>query len=164
MEFKYTSDPYIAKDYNGFIAPDGSFYLISNRDEHLPTHQEWAYNYVTKKTDFIKQLVMSKSSFLYTMQRLKDKQDVLIHFYGFVYYSHDEYSKKPIIILPDYDINNMEITRKQNDMLFEIMRLNKEEKFFPNNSYEYEEEEKHMKYVDDFIQRRLSEVIKYEKK
>ena len=83
MEFKYTSDPYVAKDYNGFIAPDGSFYIVSNRDEHIPTHQEWAYNYVSKQTDYIKQLAMSKISFLYTMQRLKDKQDILIHFYGF---------------------------------------------------------------------------------
>lgn len=156
----YTINPDIAKDYNGFISPDGKFYLVSKKSSHLPTHQEWAENFVLNNTNFIKLLARPNKSFLYTISRLKDRQEMLIHFYGYIYYSHDELSKKPILIYPDFDINNKLVTKEQKDILFKVMLLNYEEDYYPEYTKEYEDCEKHNEYVNRFICKRLEEEMK----
>ena len=159
-DFEYTVIPEIAKKFNGFISPDGKFYMVSKKNEHLPSHQVWANNFVLNNTNFVKLLAKPNKSFLYTISRLKDKQDMLIHFYGYIYYSHDEYSKKPIVMYPDSNINDQMVTREQKDMLFNVMIHNYEEEYYPENIIDYEDSEKHNDYVDRFICKRLEEEIK----
>lgn len=159
-DYDYTFDPNVAKNFNGFISPDGKFYKISRKNVHVSSHQEWANAFVINNTNFIKLLAKPNKSFLYTISRLKDKQDLLIHFYGYIYYSHDEYSKKPILIYPDFDINNMSVTKEQKDILFKVMLLNYEEEYYPEYAKEYEDSEKHNEYVDRLISKRLEEEIK----
>ena len=146
----------IAK-YDGFIAPDGSFYKVSIKNKHNPTHIEWAEYFVTRKTDYIKNLTNPTGSFLYIISRLKDKQDILIHFYGYIYYGHDASSRKPIIIYPDKEINEKQITKKQEDMLFNILRKNNELNDL-NITYEDElNDYKYENYVDSYIAKIIEE-------
>lgn len=156
-DFSFLTDAKKAKDYDGFISPNGEFYPVSIKNKHNPTHQEWAYEYVTKKTNFIKLLAKPNGSLLYILARLQDKQDVLIHYYGFVYYGHDNFSRRPLLIFPDTEINGKKITKEQKRILFDIMYLSNEESYYPDDIKSFMDEEKHINYVDDFISRRLEE-------
>ena len=55
--FKTISDINEIIKYDGFIAPDGSFYKVSIKNRHNPTHIEWAEEYVKRKLDYVKRLV-----------------------------------------------------------------------------------------------------------
>lgn len=158
-EFLPLSDIDKIKEYDGFISTDGKFYPVSIKNKHNPTHHEWAYNYVTKKLDYIKKLSNPSNSFLYTISRLKSKQDILIHFYGYIYYGHDAFTKRPIIIYPDNTINNIYVTEKQLDMLFKVLKVNCEiDELYVN----YEEkiiEDRHEKYVDELISKEIERNI-----
>ncbi len=147
--------------YDGFISPSGEFYIVSQKYKHAPTHHEWADYFVTRKTNYIKNLSRPSGSFLYTISRLKTKQDILIHFYGFIYYGHDAMNRKPIIICPNYDINNMELTNFQHDTLWRILYFNDELSYYPCNFIDDEHNKMHDKYVKQFIQK-LEGRYKYE--
>lgn len=157
MDIKLTTNPVVAALYNGFIGPDGNFYIVSSKASHEPTHEEWATNFVLNNTNYISLLLDPSGSMLFTLSKLKSKQDMLIHFYGYVYYSHDLFTREPIIICPDYEINNVKITKQQEYMLYEIMSENNELENFPFDVKRYVDEEKHNLYVDRFICKRLEQ-------
>ena len=138
--------------YDGFISPDGDFYIVSDKYKHTPTHFQWADYFVTHKTDYIKNLANPSGSFLYTISRLNTKQDILIHFYGFIYYGHDFIERKPILIYPIYDINNMEITNFQYDVLWKILYENDELSYLPCNFVDDSHNKMHDKYVKKYIE------------
>ena len=139
--------------YDGFISPNGDFYIVSKKNKHTPTHYEWADYYVVNETNYIKNLANPNGSFLYTISRLKTKQDILIHYYGFVYYGHDAMNRKPILIYPNYNINNMEITKFQYDVLWNILYLNDELSYYPSNFVDEEHNKMHDKYVRRYIEK-----------
>ena len=139
--------------YDGFIAPNGDFYIVSEKNKHSPTHFEWADYFVTHKTNYIKNLANPSGSFLYTISRLKTKQDILIHFYGFIYYGHDLVLRKPILIYPNYSINNMEITNFQHDVLWKVLYTNDELSYYPCNYVDEEHNKIHDKYVRRYIEK-----------
>ena len=148
----------IAK-YDGFIAPDGSFYKVSIKNKHNPTHIEWAEEYVTKRLDYVKYLANPSGSFLYTISRLDNKQDILIHFYGYIYYGHDAESRKAILIYPDVLINDKKTTSSQLNTLFNILRKKEE---FDDFYMSYEEKinhDRHERYVQKYIENELERGI-----
>lgn len=151
ITFEVINDINIIKNYDGFIDPIGNFYKVSKKNKHNPTHIEWADEFVTKKLDYIKQLCNPSGSFLYTISRLKNKQEILVHFYGFIYYGHDAYTRKPIIIFPDNAINDKYVSKEQIEMLFKILHENNELDDFYLTYEEQIQDNKHEKYVDSFI-------------
>lgn len=141
----------IAKDYDGFIAPDGGFYKVSKKNKHNPSHIALANEYVINKLDYVKLLANPTGSFLYTISRLKNKQDILIHFYGYVYYGHDAFDKKPIIIYPDETINGVSANSLQLNILFNILRDNDELSHVSVGVYDNVKENKYQSYKDNYI-------------
>jgi hypothetical protein len=158
--FEPTKDFELAAKHNGFIDPNGNYYLVSEKSKHIPTHEQWANSYIVGKLDFVKLLANPNKSLIYTLNRLKEKQDMLIHFYGYVYYSHDSYTNKPIIILPDEKVNDKKVSNEQLKTLFEVMKINGEESYFPSDIDNEIKNKNHNEYVDDFIIKRLKEEIK----
>lgn len=150
------------KKYDGFIAPDGSFYKVSKIHKHKPSHIAWANKYVTTKLDYIKFLSNPTKSFLYTVSRLKNKQNILIHIYGYIYYGHDAFNRTPIIIYPDETINGVCSTQTQLDTLFNIMKENGELQYMTTYYQDKVEEDKHERYVDDFISKSIDRRKKHE--
>ena len=153
--FEPTKDINEIAKYDGFIAPDGSFYKVSIKNKHKPTHIEWADYFVTRKLDYVKRLTNPQGSLLYIISRLDNKQDVLVHFYGYVNYGHDAASRKPIIIYPDRSVNEREITEEQLNTLFNILRKNDEFNDFYISHEEKINHDKHERYVDRFISREI---------
>lgn len=141
-------------NYDGFIAPGGEFYRVSVCNKHKPTHNEWADKFVLEKLDYIKELTRASGSFLYTMSRLKNKLEILMHFYGYIYYGHNLYDRAPIIIYPNSDINNKEVSTMQYNMLFDILYERDELMYLPVMTLEEIKDKNHDKYVDDFINKR----------
>lgn len=145
--------------YDGFIAPDGSFYKVSIKNKHNPTHIMWAEEYVTKKLDYVKRLANPNGSLLYIISKLKNKQDLLVHFYGYVYYGHDAESRKAIIIYPDKTINEKEVTNDQLNTLFGILRENEELDDFYIPHEEKINQDRHERYVDKYISKEIERRI-----
>ena len=158
--FDPTDDPYLARKFNGFIGRSGEFYMVSKRKTHEPTHIQWATEYVNNYTNYVKLLANLNSSLIYTLSRIKDKQELLINYYGFVYYGHDQYTHLPITIYPDYDINNKEITIEQKRMLYDIMLLNDELKYYKFDHQKYEDDERHNEYINKFIVKQIEKGYK----
>lgn len=157
--FKPISDIDEIIKYDEFIAPDGSFYKVSIKNKHNPTHIEWANIFVIKYLDYIKHLTNPSGSFLYIISRLKDKQDILIHFYGYIYYGHDAESRKPIIIYPDRSVNERETTNEQLNTLFNILRKNGEYNDFYISHEEKINNDRFENYVDRFIENEIERRI-----
>lgn len=117
------------KRYDGFIGPDGLFYKVKKQysnDINL-SHLTWAEYYLSHDKEKLSNLLTPSYSVLYILSRLSSKQDILIHFFGFVYYSHDYLTHEPIIIPPDPMYNSQNITSEQLDTLYEIMKNNLEQ-------------------------------------
>lgn len=161
IKIEYTIDPYVAKDCNGFISPDGKFYIISHKSSHSPTHEQWATKFILTNTNYLKDIQNTTGSLLYTISKLKEKQDILIHIYGYVYFSYSgEYSTEPIIIFPDEKINDKKVTTEQKNILFDICKINGEDSICYFDCEKSFEENKHDSYVQRFISRRVDEEIK----
>lgn len=149
--FLPTYDINEAKEYDGFIAPDGGFYKVSIKNKHKPTHIQWADKFVVSKLNYIKLLANPSESLLYELSRLKNKQDILIHFYGYVYFGHDSYDRKPRIIYPDESVNNVSVTKEQLAVIYDILDKNNELSYM---SFDFEDkirEDKLNAYVDGYI-------------
>lgn len=142
-------------DYDGFVAPNGDFYKVSLANKHNPTHNTWADKFVIEKLDFLKHLSSANKSFLYTISKLKTKQDILIHYYGFIYYGHDSYSKKPIIIYPDSTYNDKYVTQEQLDIIFRIFKENNELDMLYLDYEEKIDNERHERYIDSLISKQI---------
>ena len=115
--------------YDGFIDPSGDFYRVKKRNSSdiNYTHMTWSEAYIKYDKKKLNTILIPSYSMLYILSQLETKQDILIHVFGFVYYSHDHLTHKPIIIPPDPMYNEKIITSEQLDKLYEIMEMNLEE-------------------------------------
>ena len=123
-----------------FIDQEGLFYQIKKTiSKSKINHNVWAVEYLESIKD--------KTS--YAMS----PSEVLIHRYGFLYYSHDELVYKPIIKIPNPKYFGVRASDEQLDSLFEIMYLNEENPYNvpmlmgEENVYDYVEEERGKQYV-----------------
>ena len=117
-------------NYNGFIDQNGYFYKVSPRN-HMNfkiDHNLWARAYVKSHGDRFCRMDFSASG-LFTLSQVSSEVDVMVHIYGFVYYSHDDLYYKPIIKCPDPKYNKFIRSRQQRELLFNIMILNNEDPY-----------------------------------
>lgn len=130
FDFEHYDDAVLIHNYNGFIDQDGYFYKVSpkNHDNTEIEHNLWARAYVKTHGDKFRRMDFSASG-LFTLSQISSEVDVLVHIYGFVYYSHDSLYTKPIIKVPDPKYNNFIKSKYQEDMLFNIMLINNENPF-----------------------------------
>lgn len=82
------------------------------------------------------------NSLLFGLSRISGPASLLVHCYGFVYYSHEPIYQKPIIILPNEKIAGHRVTEEQLNSLFEMMIINRENPcdnpiFFNDDDIEY---------------------------
>lgn len=114
--------------YDGFIDRDGLFYKVKVRHSYdiNCSHINWAEQYINQDMKKLKTILTPSYSMIYTLSKMRDKQDILIQIFGFVYYSHDHLTNEPIIITPDPIYNDKKITDEQLDTLYKIMEYNME--------------------------------------
>lgn len=149
--FLPTYDINEAKEYDRFIAPDGGFYKVSVKNKHTPTHNEWADKYVVSKLNYIKLLANPSKSLLYALSSLREKQDILIHFYGYVYFGHDSYDRKPKIIYPDERVNNVSVTKRQLAVIYDILDKNNELSYMSFDPEDKTQEDNLNTYIEKYI-------------
>lgn len=155
FDFTPTTNLDEIKRYDGFVDKDGRFYKVSIKNKHHPSHHEWADKFVTEKLNYVSLLSNPSGSTLFILSQLKNKLNILIHYYGFVYYGHDELTRKPIIIYPIHSVNQKEVTKEQNNMLFEILLINNELNDYHPDFYDKVKYDFHNAYVDGLISERL---------
>ena len=95
------------------------------------SHNKWAEVYLKEKLNIKNFKFNQTASALLTLAALNGPSEILIHCFGYVYYSHDPIYFKPIIKIPDPKIANYKVTEEQLDMLFYLMILNKENTNIP---------------------------------
>lgn len=115
--------------YDGFIDPNGFFYKVKKKysNDINVSHLTWSEYYLSHDMDRLRSLLNPSYNTICILSKLSSKQDILIHFFGFVYYSHDYLTHEPIIIPPDPIYNNKIINSEQLDTLYEIMNNNLEQ-------------------------------------
>lgn len=130
FDFKRYDDVAEVYNYNGFIDQDGYFYKVSpkNHGNTEIEHNLWARMYVKAHGDRFRRMDFSASG-LFTLSQISSEVDVLVHIYGFVYYSHDDLYMKPIIKVPDPKYNHFTKSKYQEDILFSLMLINNENPF-----------------------------------
>jgi len=130
---KFDFSPYSLEDdiynYDGFIDQDGNFYKVKlkNQDKYNEevTHYTWADKY-TKEVLGVDRLRLDPHySTLYMLSVLRDNLNILVQYYGFIYYSHAHLFHTPIIMYPNGEFGKTPSNR-QLDVLWEIMERNKE--------------------------------------
>lgn len=128
FDFNKYDDVVEVKAYDGFIDTNGNFYKVCKRREKniKDSHNEWATHFIKEKLNIKKFKFNPTTSALFTLATLGGPAEVLIHCFGYVYYSHDPFYYKPIIKLPNPKIANYKVTEEQLNTLYSIMTMNKE--------------------------------------
>lgn len=138
-DFKAYDDAMEIHRYEGFIDRNGNFYKVCKRGEKITdekgivrdSHNKWADAYIKEKLNIKNFKFNPTASALLTFISLNGPAEILIHCFGYVYYSHDPVYYKPIIKAPDPKIANYKATEEQLDMLFSLMVINKENTNIP---------------------------------
>lgn len=120
--------------YEGFIDKNGYFYKAVKRGEKIfddngkvrDSHNSWAEAYLREKLNIKEFKFNPTASALFSLTKLSGPAEILVHCFGFVYYSHDPVYYKPIIKVPDPKVANYKVTEEQLDMLYHLMTINKE--------------------------------------
>lgn len=120
--------------YEGFIDRNGYFYKVSKRGAKITdengkirdSHNKWAEVYLKQKKNMKDFKFNPTASALFTLTKLNGPAEILIHCFGYVYYSHDPIYYKPIIKVPNPKVANYKATEEQLNMLYSIMLLNRE--------------------------------------
>jgi len=115
------------KGYDGFIDQDGKFYKVKKTCENrVEGHFEWADKYI--KDYIFREFDVNK---LYKLKecKTKDTVEILINYFGFVYYSHDSEYYKPIVKGPNPRLGGFKASKEQLDTLMHVMLLNGEDPF-----------------------------------
>jgi hypothetical protein len=147
-DFNKYDDATQVNRYEGFIDKNGYFYKVCKRGQKITdetgrirdSHNLWAEAFLREKLNVKDFKFNPTASALLTLSRLSGPAEILIHCFGFVYYSHDPVFYKPIIKVPDPKISNYKATEEQLDTLYTIMLLNNE-KDYTNNSIFFGEDE-----------------------
>ncbi len=144
LDFNKYDDAVVVKDYDGFIDKDGNYYKVVLRREKSfkDSHNIWAENFLKENIDINSLKLDLTYSTIFKLVELRGPAEVLINCLGFVYYSHDPISYKPIIKLPNPNVFGHRATEEQIDMLFNIMTYNQEDINIPifygdDDQYEY---------------------------
>ena len=147
FDFNKYDDVALIKDYDGFIDKYGNFYKVCPRMKKLrkeirkDSHNEWAQQFITEKLNIKDFKFNPTTSALFTLSTLRGPAEILVHCFGYVYYSHDSVFHKPIIKLPNPKIANYKITDDQLNTLYLIMTMNKEDTnipiFFGEEEFDY---------------------------
>ena len=138
-DFKAYDDVMEIHRYEGFIDRNGKFYKVCKRGEKITdekgrvrnSHNKWAEAYLKEKMNIKDFKFNPTASALLTLTSLNGPVEILIHCFGYVYYSHDPIYYKPIIKTPDPKIASYKATEEQLDMLFSLMLVNKENTNIP---------------------------------
>lgn len=145
FDFEAYDDLIDCRAYDGFFAPDGKYYKVKARRSNMMnnSHNDWAERFIKEKLNIVDLDINSTYSALYALSQIKGPAELLVHCYGYVYYSHDPIYYKPIIITPNPKIAKKRITDEQLDNLFEMMLINHENPFenpiFMNDeTYDYD--------------------------
>lgn len=114
--------------YDGFIGPNGEFYRVKKRNQTSleTTHITWSDAYIKFNKNMFNTIMSPSYSMLLMISKLKTKQNILIHAFGYLYYSHEHLLRTPIIISPNPIYNAKSVTKEQLDTLFQIMEKNNE--------------------------------------
>ena len=123
-----------------FIDQAGIYYQVKKTiSKSNINHNIWAIEYLKSIKDELKYVI--------------SPEEVLIHKYGFLYYSHDKLVYKPIIKTSNPMFFGVRTSDEQLDSLFEIMYINGENPYNvpmimgEENVYDYVEEERGKTYV-----------------
>ena len=121
-DFNKYDDAMAVHRYEGFIDRNGYFYKVAKRGENKnrDSHNEWAEVFIKEKLNKKNFKFSPTTSALFTLTRLSGPAEILIHCFGYVYYSHDPDYYKPIIKVPNPKISNYKATEEQLDMLFSL--------------------------------------------
>ena len=119
-----------------FIDQEGVYYQIKKTiSKSKINHNIWANEYLKDKQESRIPVDLNSPDYLDQIMKSKERirnlspSELLIHKYGFLYYSHDELLYKPIIKIANPSYYHMYVSDEQLDSLFEIMILNKENPF-----------------------------------
>lgn len=152
MDFKPYDDILDVVGYEGFIDRNGNFYKVGlkRKKSIKDTHNEWAEKFMKEKLNVKDFKFNPTTSALLTLTTLSGPAEILVHCFGYVYYSHDLLYYSPIIKLPDPKVSNYKVTQEQLDTLYLIMKLHRENTDIPifndddeynydnDNDYEYQ--------------------------
>lgn len=145
-DFKAYDDMLECCRYDGFFDTNGKYYKVKLRNSNMmiDSHNNWAEEFIKGKIDVSKINMKATNSLLFGLSRISGPASLLVHCYGFVYYSHDPIYHKPIIILPNEKIAGHRVTDQQLNSLFEMMMINKENPynnpiFLNDGDIEYDE-------------------------
>lgn len=134
------TDSVFVKRSDLFIDQFGLYYQVRKTiSKSNINHNIWAIEYLKSINDNIEYAL--------------SPAEVLVHKYGFLYYSHDELVYKPIIKISNPKYFGTYSSEEQLDSLLEIMILNGENPFNvpmimgEDNVYDYVEEERGKTYV-----------------
>ena len=132
FDMKKYDDINLIKDCDLFIDPSGYFYKIKPiKGISILNHNTWSKKYL----DNLK----------YTFNHKFSPAEIMVHLFGFVYYSHDQLKYKPIIKTPNPRYFNVSSSPEQLNSLFNVMMVNGENPFNvpmlmgEENIYDYEE-------------------------
>ena len=146
MDFNSYDDFKDAIGYDGFIDKYGNFYKVckKNKKDVRDSHNEWAKQFIKEKYNINDFKFNPTASAILTLTKLHGSAEILIHCFGYVYYSHDPFYLKPIIKVPNPKISGYKVTSAQLDMLFLIMNCHNEDTNIPlftgEEFSEYEED------------------------
>lgn len=131
FDFNTYDDLITCRGYDGFFDQDGNYYKVKDRRSNMMnnSHNEWAEKYIKEKLNIVDLDINPTYSALYALTQIKGPAELLVHCFGYVYYSHDPMCYKPIIIKPNPKIAGKKATNMQLDMLFEMMLMNNENPF-----------------------------------
>lgn len=142
-----------------FIDQDGLYYQVKRTiSKSRINHNVWAEQYLHEINDKNLSIDIYSGDYVEQIMKIKERlrnlspAELLVHKYGFLYYSHDELLYKPIIKVANPSYYNIRVSEEQLDSLFEIMVLNNENPFNvpmlmgDNSIYDYVEEERGKTY------------------
>ena len=149
-DFNKYDDATQVNRFEGFIDRNGYFYKVAKRGEKITdekgrirdSHNLWAEAFLKEKMNITEFKFNPTASALFTLTKLNGPAEILIHCFGYIYYSHDPIYFKPIIKAPNQKIANYKATEEQLNTLYSIMFLNKEDTnisifFCEEESYDY---------------------------
>lgn len=123
FDFSSYDDINLVKGYDLFIDPNGSVYKIKKTRNMIDVnHNKWAERF----------LILNNKISIIDLTYLKvdySPVEIMVNYFGYVYYSHDNLLFQPIIKTPNPKYNKKMVSEEQLDTLTNIMVINNENPF-----------------------------------